>query len=427
MEIGILHYTSAPVVGGVESVILSHAQLFTKYGYSVTVISGRGNQEALPQGCNYINIPEIDSLYPDIVTMNQSLNQGLIPKNFDSLVQNIGQQLLASGVPNFDCLIVHNIFTKHFNLALTAALFHLLDRHEIRHCIAWCHDISWTSPNSRKWVFDRYPWNLIKTPRTDIAYILISEQRKRELTQLFNDSRIDMEVIYNGVDPLIIYGITPEITQIIEEYHLLEANPLIIMPVRITQAKNIEWAIGFTRSLVERNYSTHLVITGPPDPHDPDSRAYFSTLDNLRNGYLLQNRLTFLFQYHPESETQNAEMDQGTYNLKISGLYELLRLSDAVLLPSHREGFGIPILEAGLLNTPVIATPIPAAVEIGGNDIFTIDLSQDVDISAGRIMAWLEGNSSYRLKNKIKHNFSWDSIFKNSIEPLVVHQPHLES
>jgi hypothetical protein len=56
----------------------------------------------------------------------------------------------------FDHLIVHNVFTKHFNLPLTAALFELLDAQRIPHCIAWCHDFTWTSPHSRSKVHAGY-------------------------------------------------------------------------------------------------------------------------------------------------------------------------------------------------------------------------------------------------------------------------------
>ena len=44
----ILHYSAPPVVGGVEAVMLAHARTFVAAGLEVTVIAGRGEQQALP-------------------------------------------------------------------------------------------------------------------------------------------------------------------------------------------------------------------------------------------------------------------------------------------------------------------------------------------------------------------------------------------
>ena len=42
MKIAIVHYTYAPVIGGVEIVIAEHARLFAEHGHEVTVICDRG-------------------------------------------------------------------------------------------------------------------------------------------------------------------------------------------------------------------------------------------------------------------------------------------------------------------------------------------------------------------------------------------------
>jgi len=47
-----------------------------------------------------------------------------------------------------------------------------------------------------------------------------------------------------------------------------------------------------------------------------------------------------------------------------SRIAELYRSVDAWLVPSHSEGFGLPVLEAMACRTPVIATPVGAAPEL---------------------------------------------------------------
>ena len=94
--IAILHYTSPPVIGGVETVINAHTRIFMQMGYPVVVIAGQGSKKALPPGCKIIIIPEIDSQYPDILAASAILDQGEIPDTFHSLMQ----RLLASLGPS---------------------------------------------------------------------------------------------------------------------------------------------------------------------------------------------------------------------------------------------------------------------------------------------------------------------------------------
>ena len=167
-NIAVLHYTAAPVVGGVENVILEHTRIFIEAGYPTTILAGRGEKEAFPPGTGFVSIPELDSKHPEILKLNDELDEGRVPSNFEQMVAQIMGKL-SSALASADNLIVHNVFTKHFNLPLTAALFRLLDQHTIRHCIAWCHDLSWTSPNSRRKVFPAYPWDLLRTYRPDMT------------------------------------------------------------------------------------------------------------------------------------------------------------------------------------------------------------------------------------------------------------------
>ena len=48
-------------------------------------------------------------------------------------------------------------------------------------------------------------------------------------------------------------------------------------------------------------------------------------------------------------------------------LADLYRRAALVLLPSDREGFGLPVVEAMACGTPVVASDIPALREIGGD------------------------------------------------------------
>jgi len=48
-------------------------------------------------------------------------------------------------------------------------------------------------------------------------------------------------------------------------------------------------------------------------------------------------------------------------------LNALLRMASAVIVPSRAEGFGLPVVEAMAVGTPVICTDVPALVEVAGS------------------------------------------------------------
>ena len=48
-------------------------------------------------------------------------------------------------------------------------------------------------------------------------------------------------------------------------------------------------------------------------------------------------------------------------------LAAVYRRAALVLLPSEREGFGLPVVEAMACGTPVVASEIPSLIEVGGS------------------------------------------------------------
>ena len=242
IDTAILHYSAPPVVGGVEAVMAAHAETFRRAGYPVAIIAGRGSSEALPKGTKFVQIREIDSRHPHVMDMAEQLEQGQVPPGFDSLVGDL-VDLLAPHLSRFDNVIVHNIFTKHFNLPATAALHRMLDAGTMRGCIAWCHDFTWTSPNSRSRVHPGYPWDLLRTFRQDVTYVVVSQQRQETLAGLFDCPREEIRVIYNGVDPRTLLGLSAEGQTLIERLGIFDSDLVMLMPVRVTEAKNIEQAL----------------------------------------------------------------------------------------------------------------------------------------------------------------------------------------
>ena len=409
-KIVILHYSAPPVVGGVEAVIQAHASLLLQAGFQVSVVAGTGDARALPKGTQFELIPEMDSQHPAILQCGLELEEGKVTALFDRLTAYL-EKALAPVVKSHDIVIVHNLFTKHFNLPLTTALQRLLDEGILPGCIAWCHDFSWTSPHSRSKVRPGYPWDILRTYHPRINYVTVSRSRQGELAGLLGIPPEQIRVIYNGVDPASLLALSQPGAALIQRLGVWKSGLVMLMPIRVTQAKNIEFAMQVTAALKERGVDPVLVISGPPDPHDPANMQYYAWLLEQRRQAGLEKEVRFVYDTGPESG-QPTLIDFGM-------LGELYRVSDLVFMPSHREGFGMPVLEAGLVGLPVVCAKIPAAEEIGGQEVVTFSPEAAPAEVAGLILAWNEASSQFKLRKRVRSEYTWQAILDHDILPLL--------
>jgi glycosyltransferase involved in cell wall biosynthesis len=184
------------------------------------------------------------------------------------------------------------------------------------------------------------------------------------------------------------------------------------MPVRVTQAKNIEYALHVVKALKQSSCRPKLILTGPPDPHDANSMAYFRSLQKLRRELKVEREMRFVFESGPKPDE--------AYFIDLHIVGDLFRVSDIMFMPSHREGFGMPVLEAGLVGIPVVSTQaVPAVNEIGGRDVilFNPDLD-DPNAVAQKLLDWTAQSATHRLRRRVRQNYTWQSIFYRQIEPL---------
>jgi glycosyltransferase involved in cell wall biosynthesis len=405
-NVAILHYTAPPIVGGVESTIYHHARLLTEAGYSVKVIAGRGG-EIFP-GVILHTIPAIDSRNPRILEVGKLLARGEVTHEFSELTELLLNELRDNLQPDEVC-IVHNAMTLHKNLPLTAALYKLATENN-QPMIAWSHDFAWQDRLYLPDLHPGYPWNLLRIAWEGVRYVVVSKHRRSKLAQLFDIPEHEIQVVNPGVEApafLKLALITQELTN---KLHLFEADPLVLLPARITRRKNIEFAIQITAALINHKPQATLVITGPPGPHNPTNITYLQTLNQLKSELGVVDRVHFLYE---QGVSGNA------LHLADEVVADLYRLADLLLFPSKREGFGIPILEAGLARLPIFAADIPPLRESTGSLAHLFDPNSDAEEVAGMIASYLREDSAYQLRQRVLRNYSWRSIVDKELIPLI--------
>jgi len=405
-RVAILHYAAPPVVGGVEQTIYHHARLLAQAGFRVQVVAGRG--AAFHPQVAFQAVPEVDSRHPQVLEVGAALARGEVPAAFaplrDRLAERLRPLLAAS-----DACIVHNAVTLHKNLPLTAALRLLADEGAVR-IVAWCHDFAWQDVLYTPDLHPGYPWDLLRTPWPGVRYVVVSAHRRAQLAALLGLPETAIRVVNPGVDVEGFLKLEPATRRLVDELDLLAADPLMLLPARITRRKNIGFGMRVTAALAAHRPQATLLVTGPPGPHNPENLAYLGSLRALREELGLADRVHFLYEHGPDGKPLHVTDGM---------MADLYRLADLLLFPSRREGFGIPVLEAGLARLPIFAADIPPVRESAGDLACRFDPTGDPAAVARAILAHLEASPSYRMRRRVLSRYTWQAVLERHLMPLL--------
>jgi glycosyltransferase involved in cell wall biosynthesis len=395
-----IHYTPPGVIGGVEHIIHQHIHLLAARGYRVKVVAGRPGASELRAHV----IPEIEAASPENTILDRELAAGVVGPRFHRLQRAIREKLTALAT-DADFVIAHNAFTLHFSLPLTGVLWELAAKRPAGSVIAWSHDLSWTNPLYLPSMHSGYPWELLRTPAPNAVYVTVSGERRDELLGLWGGHGA-VHVVPNGIDAADFLRLSDETRAIVERYRLFDRDAVLLLPVRITRRKNIQAGIRAVRALKDRGLDVLFVISGPVAPHHPDrSRDYLARLKNEREELGVAEEVVFL------ADDLGSNLDDRTVS-------ELYAVADVLLFPSAQEGFGLPILEAGLANVPVVRSDLQIFREVGADDTWEFGLDSSGEEIADRVTEALSTRQA-RLFRRVLRAYRWESILDRSILPLL--------
>jgi len=102
---------------------------------------------------------------------------------------------------------------------------------------------------------------------------------------------------------------------------------------------------------------------------------------------------------------------------------DLYQLADLLIFPSAQEGFGIPLLEAGLVRLPIFCSDIPSFREIAGENVHRFALDAPPAETAARIADFLQTDPTTRLRHDVLRRYAWEGVFRERIAPLLTPPP----
>jgi len=396
------------VIGGVEFIIEAHAREFAEAGYNVRLVAGKGGE--VHEGVSTVAVPEIAvGGGQKMATVLKALDRGEVPFSFEKAVKST-EKSLTRALRGVDVCMIHNVMTMHFNLVATAALANIMKRSRSTRFIAWTHDLTFTDPVYEPHQHRRYPWSLLLQPQPGCNYCAISKQRQTEMRKLFRVKASRIPVIPDGISVPQHLRLTPPVKKLFYEERLSAVDIVAITPARILRRKNLGVGMEIVAALKRRGKTVRWLITGAPDPYNPESMKYYRMLQSLRRRLKVQEEVVFLAE----------RLEERVSHEDLCALY---RVSDMLLFPSDREGFGLPVLEAGLAGLLVVISDIPPLRELAGRDAVYIHLGDASDVVAKKITTALKRRPELQFRKKVIKNYAWEAVFAARILPAAIH-PH---
>lgn len=392
MKIALLHYTAWPEFGGVENVVRDQAITLIRHDHEVLVISGGGEDPG--DGYAFAALPELAYDYPLHAEVRKVLETGQYDQNFNKYRGQL-VEALKPALAEIDLLIVHNVFTMHHNLALTAALHDLSTTVRM---VAWTHDLTaantdYALPNPGK-----MPWSLVSTASPNVTYVAVSDVRRDEMEKHLKPTP-SVTVIPDVIDQGRLFNLTPEMRESLEALALEERDYVFLTPARIMLRKNIDFAIEIAKAIKEKGRNPLLLITGAPEAHSNAAAEY---------GKFLRASL-------PEILFRHVVFVNDHFPVKEEMMRDLYALADCLLFPSRRESFGLPIIEAALHRLPIWCSNVPAFRSIQGEGAFQIENLTQLDDA----LAWLESQPVFRLHRRARQAYDMRRIYREHYVPFL--------
>lgn len=187
--------------------------------------------------------------------------------------------------------------------------------------------------------------------------ICVSENTKRDVMSMYRVPEAKISVIYEGYENR--YQVSGIKYQAQNTKYKIPDTPYLLFIGRLEERKNVVRIIEAFEMLKEKHEIPHeLMLVGKP-------------------GYGYER----IKKHISKSKYRNVIVEKGYVSEEEK--WELLKRADVFLFPTLYEGFGIPVLEAQSVGTPVVTSTTSSLPEVAGNGAVLVDPSHTESIASG--------------------------------------------
>ena len=374
LKIALIHFTAPPLNGGVERVIGEQIRILRKNGHTLSLACFEGGGAG-----EDVHIP---------------LSRASSCADFVAY--------LSSALSGNDVIFMHNVGSLPDVPALTEALWLLPNKIPSARWICWVHDLALTDPE-HAWIHTKIEGRVFTKSCEAWEYVAVSELRAGEVEEHLGVACV---VVPNGVDPGSTLQLSARTASLAEAGGWWEADAVLLHPSRLMPRKNVEAAIHLARAAREQGFDLKILLTGAEDLETVAHATYGKYLKTLAASLRLQDAVFFLGGMMPMDSKEFCD-----FNL----------IADGLFFSGQREGFGLPVLEAGVLGRPIFCPNCEPLTRLPGA------VTYPVETSAEELATWLIGEISEHktimARRQILRDYRWPHIYLTHLVPLLQRSP----
>lgn len=222
------------------------------------------------------------------------------------------------------------------------------------------HDLAFVKVPQQSSLYARLYWQYLLRESVHRAQcvISISEQTNEELRTLWGIEDERIHLIHNAIRPSLRLNTMTGDAQV--RMHQRYGKHYLLHVGRIMPRKNVEALITAFNAIADRLPDLNLVLAGG---------AGYDSAEVIQQA----KKSPFHERIHLAGWIPDEDM---------SALYAS---AEALVVPSKHEGFGLPALEAMVCETPVVASPGAASMEIAGDAVLRVDCEDVAKLAEGLV------------------------------------------
>lgn len=315
------------------SVVRDQLVAHVKHGYTPVLFVLENFRGDVPEGV------EVRKVIPQILL--EPYKGHKYPENYEEDRDKVAAAL-KEHASDLDILITHDVIFIDtylpYNLGLRAAGLKAKQFH-------WIH----SAPSPRPHLEDNPHANRYNMPPNS-KLVYLNNDKNIALAEMYGTTPSNVKVIYNSRDPRTFWNVDPLVSELIDEYKLLDTDVLSVYPVsstRMIDGKQIDVVIRIHKQLRKLGLRTKLVV---PNAHANADKEKREILDRASEHVIF---------------TSTKGYDNGVPPKVVSDLF---RLSNVFIFPSISENCSLVLLEAMLAgNLLVLNEDCSGLREFGGD------------------------------------------------------------